>query len=159
MTPHGIVQRATKADADECSKSLRMEDRRELEEITGLSAYDCLYRGVLMGSPSLSLRTHGGDLVAILSVIPFGTRTGVIALSGTKAIEENRTSFLRGSRDVLVHLDTKFDTLVNICDARNTVHLRWLEWLGFTFIRKIDSYGPVGVPVIEFARIRKCANH
>jgi len=154
MTPHGIVTRSVMADAGECAAILREEDRRELEEIGGVPAIDSLKRGVLLGSPSLTLRTHTGDMVALMSVVPFGSRLGFIALSGTRLLEENRTAFLRGSRDVLAHLDTKFDTLCNVCDARNEVHIKWLKWLGFTFIRRIETYGAHGVPVYEFARIR-----
>lgn len=157
MTPHGFVTKATLADAAECAVMLRDADKRELEEVGQMAPLDALKAGVLMGAPSLALRTHSRELVALLSVVPFGSTTGVIALSGTTALEKSTTAFLRGSRDLLAHLDKKYDTLLNICDARNAVHLKWLQWLGFTFIRKIDRFGPAGVPVIEFARIRPCA--
>lgn len=153
MTPHGIVTRANLRDAAELAEILRPEDRRELEEITGSSALSNLQRSVLFGAPALSLRTLSGDLAGILSVVPVGYHHGVIAMSGSKVIEENSVAFLRGSRDVLAHLDTRFDTLFNVCDARNEVHHKWLRWLGFTFIRKIDRYGAHDVPVYEFARI------
>jgi hypothetical protein len=154
MTPHGIVTGATLADAEECALNLRPEDRRELEDLTGHPALDSLKRGVLLGAPSLTLRTLDGTLAAILTVVPYGERAGVVGMSGTKALEENTFATLRGSKDVLRHIDARFDTLFNVCDARNEVHIKWLRWLGFTFIRKIDRYGQGGVPVYEFARIR-----
>lgn len=156
MTPHGLVTRATLQDAIECAGMLRAEDARELSEVGGMAPVDALKVGVLLGEPSYALRTHSGDLVAILSVVPFGTSTGIVAMSGTSLLEQNSVSFLRGSLDVLAHLDATYETLFNICDARNEVHLKWLQWLGFTFLRKIDRYGPEQVPVIEFARIRPC---
>lgn len=157
MTPHGIVKRSTVDDAEELLRNLRKEDLRELEEVGGRPARHAIMGGVLLGAPSLTLRTHKEELVGILSVVRFGSGIGFIAMSGTDLITENRTAFLRGSRDVLAHLDTKFDMLLNVCDARNEVHIRWLRWLGFSLIRKIDHYGPHRVPVYEFARIRQCA--
>ena len=153
MTPHGIVTRAALADAEELDRNLRPEDRAELEDISGASALDCLRRSVLFGDPAYTLRTHSGELVGIVSVAPVSYLHGAIAMSGTPAIERVSTAFLRGSRDVLADIERRFDTLLNVCDARNEVHHRWLKWLGFTFIRKIDSFGPRGVPVYEFARI------
>lgn len=153
MTPHGIVTRSTFNDASELEKNLRAADRAELVDITGASALECLTGSVLFGSPAYTLRTHSGGMIGIVSVVPVGIGGGIISMSGTPLIEENRASFLRGSRDVLSHLEARFDTLYNVCDARNEVHHRWLKWLGFTFIRKIDRYGARGVPVYEFARI------
>lgn len=155
MTPHGIVQSATLADAKELEGKLRKADRRELEELTGKPALRSLQMAVLLGGPAWSLRAHNGDLAGILSVVPHGASRGIVAMSGTTLIEQHRTSFLRGSRDVLRHLDRNygFDTLLNVCDARNEVHVRWLRWLGFSIIRRIETYGDTGVPVYEFARI------
>jgi hypothetical protein len=157
MTPHGIVTRATLADAEELAANLRDCDRAELVDISGLEPGDTLKRGVLMGSPALTLRTHSGDMIGILTVVPFGATGGIISMSGTPLIEQTKVPFLRGSLDVLRHLDARFETLFNVCDARNEVHVRWLRWMGFSLIRKINHYGANQVPVYEFARIRKCA--
>lgn len=154
MTRHGIVTAATLADAEELARTLREADREELEGITGDPALRVLRSSILLGDPALTLRSAEGVLAGILSVVPVGLRHGVIAMSGTREIERSSTAFLRGSRDVMAHLDARFDTLFNVCDARNEVHHRWLRWLGFTFLRKIETYGARGVPVYEFARIR-----
>ena len=154
MTAHGKVSRSVWSDVAELDLILRPEDRRELEGITGEPALRSLQRAVVMGAPALTLRTHEGSMIGILSVVPMGYLHGAIAFSGSTLIEGNRTAFLRGSREVLATLDSSFDTILNVCDARNEVHHRWLKWLGFTFIRKIDRFGAKGVPVYEFARIK-----
>lgn len=155
MTPHGIVSRSTFADAHELDGLLRPEDRREVEEITGKPAIHNLLMGVVIGDPCWTLRDPDGGLLGILGVVPVGLRHGAIALSGTALLEQRRFNFLRGTLDVLAELEKTYDTLFNVCDARNTVHHRWLKWAGFNFIRKIDRFGAKGVPVIEFARITK----
>lgn len=132
---------------------------REAAEIAGISALDNLRRAVLFGDPCLTLRTNEGAMIGLLTIVPVGLIHGCIAFSGTPEIENNRMAFLRGSREILADLDSRYDTLMNVCDARNEVHHRWLKWLGFHFIRKIDRYGAEGVPVYEFARISptRCA--
>ncbi|AMD61441.1 hypothetical protein V6R85_02495 [Agrobacterium sp. CCNWLW32] len=155
MTPHGIVTRATFADAYELDAKLRPEDRKEVEDITGKPAIRNFLMGVVIGEPCLTLRDPEGELLGILGVVPVGVSGGSIALSGTALLEQRRTCFLRGTIDVLAELDRSYDTLFNVCDARNPVHHRWLKWAGFNFIRKIDRFGAKGVPVIEFARIRQ----
>lgn len=154
MTPHGIVSRSLLGDVDELVKNLREEDLREIEDVSGRGAREAILSGVILGEPSLTMRDLSGALIGILSVLPIGTQVGAVAFSGTPLIAHRKSAFLRGSRDILAHLDTQFDTLLNICDARNEVHHSWLKWLGFTFIRKIDRFGAHGVPVYEFARIR-----
>lgn len=153
MTPHGLTTRSTLADVVELDRNLRPEDRRELEDITGKDAKRSLFLAALAGDPCLTLRTHEGGLIGLLSVARVGLSGGAIAFSGTPLIEQHSTAFLRGSRDILAEVSKDYDTLFNVCDARNAAHHRWLKWLGFHFIRKIDHYGAREVPVYEFARI------
>lgn len=131
---------------------MRPEDRRELEEVANRPALRSLLFGVLASAPAHAFTAPSGALAGIVGVVPQGNGAGAIWLSATKDIERHRTAFLRGSREYLKGLP--YDTLFNIVDARNEVHIRWLRWLGFVFIRKIDSFGPNGVPVFEFARIK-----
>ena len=153
MTPHGIVARATFADAHELAAKLRPEDRREVEEITGKPALHNLLLAVAIGEPALTLRDHERGLIGIMGVARTGLHSGAVSFLGTSLIEQRSSAFLRGSREVLREVSKEYDTLFNVCDARNLVHQKWLKWLGFRFIRKIDRFGASGVPVIEFARI------
>lgn len=153
MTPHGIVTRATFADAHELDRLMRPEDRREVEDISGQPAIRNLLLGVLVGAPTLAVRSLEGELAGLLGVTPVGLQHGAISFLGTPVIERQSVAFLRGTRDVLDVLSRDYDTLFNVCDARNEVHHRWLKWCGFSFIRKIDQFGAAKVPVYEFARI------
>jgi hypothetical protein len=154
LTPHGLVTRTTAADTRELAASLRDADRLELESTSDRPVEKTLLFGALTSDPCLTLRTHEGALLGILGVVPDGAGVGVVWMAGTPLIEENRVSFLRGGRDVLAHLDRRYDVLHNAVDARNEVHIRWLRWLGFSFLRTVDNVGPRGITVIEFARIK-----
>lgn len=153
MTPHGLVTPATAADARELVQAMRPEDRREFEQVGNRPALQTVLLGVMTSAPAFTMRTLSGDLIGIAGVVQAQPDAAAVWMAGTPRIETASTAFLRGSRDLLTEFHRHYGTLFNICDARNTVHIRWLRWLGFTFIRQIDRHGPNGVPVIEFARI------
>lgn len=155
MTPHGIVRKATFEDAYELRDNIRYLDKRELEEIGNRPILSTLLAGVFLSEPALSLRSHNGDLVGIVGVMRTGLDHGAVWFAGTDKIDELSIPFLRGSKDVLREFDKTYSTLYNVCDARNPIHHRWLKWLGFSFIQRIEQYGPNEVPVYEFARITK----
>jgi len=157
LTPHGLVYPATMADAKELAETLREEDRREIVDISGQTPLHNFQLAVLIAKPCLVMRTHEGELVGIVGVVPVGLNRGAIAMSGTRLIEQIPKAFLRGSRDVLAYLERHYETLFNVCDARNHVHLKWLKWLGFSLIRRQDNYGVGKIEVIEFAKISTTA--
>jgi hypothetical protein len=61
--------------------------------------------------------------------------------------------FLRKSKEVLAEMQKKYPLLFNVVDARNEVHVKWIGWLGFTFVKKHLNWGPEGRMFYEFVRI------
>lgn len=62
-------------------------------------------------------------------------------LLGTDAVEENFRAFLRISSGWPNQLLQRYSVLRNFVDARNTVSIRWLEWLGFRLLEPVDISG------------------
>lgn len=62
-------------------------------------------------------------------------------LLGTDAVEENFRAFLRISRDWPAQLLSRYAVIRNVVDIRNTVSVRWLEWLGFRLSDPVDING------------------
>lgn len=149
---HCLISPATGFDADELDRLVRLEDRREFEDFSGSPFLQTLKIGVLVSAPAITLRDLEGNLAGILGVNPTGDREGAIWMACTGLIEKRQTAFLRGSREVLATLHRKYDLLHNVVDARNGVHVRWLKWLGFTFLRQIE-HGPQKLPAWEFAKL------
>lgn len=151
ITKHANISFTEISDVDELLKCLRPIDIREIEDVGGRTPRENLLLGYLLGEPCLTLRTTKGEMIGILTVVPSAYRAGVIAMVGSKLLEQHQMAFLRGSKDVLHYLDQHYDLLYNICDCRNTCHHKWLKWLGFTFFR-LDKYKNMKVPVFSFAR-------
>ena len=61
----------------------------------------------------------------------FGVDDGIIWLIGTDEISNHPISFYRVSKKIFPLLCEGYDSLCNYVDTRNTLSLRWLQWLGF----------------------------
>lgn len=93
----------------------------------------------------------GDDTVCMFGVTPVSLLGGVGApwLIGTEHVERYQMAFLRHSRPMVAAMLQRFPLLINHVDARNTVAVRWLRWLGFAMAEPAP-YGPFGVPFRKF---------
>ena len=138
-------------DARYISANLRQADRLECEALTGAPPEIILPQ--LVGKPGVITWEVDGVPVLMGGVDPSIPKVGVAWMTTTNDIIKHRYKFLRLCRPMLAKLHKDYPILTNMVDARNTLHIRWLKWLGFVFTRKIEKWGAHGVPFIEFARL------
>jgi len=81
-----------------------------------------------------------------------GVRVGCVWMVGTPGISRISTTFLKQSRKWVDTLHNYYPVLWNWVYASNTVHIRWLKWLGFKIIG-MGSRGPHGLPFYQFIRV------
>ncbi|WP_412058440.1 hypothetical protein [Bartonella sp. DGB2] len=157
MIKHLDIKPTIQTDLDELNTLARFEDKREVEDITGRPLIDNLEYGYLNAQPCISARTLDGQLLAIIGIVPdsklnheiYG-RFGRIAMVGTQALPRHRTAVLRGSQAYLKTLEKDYDFLHNVCDARNSLHIKWLKWLGFSVGETHFPHGARQIPVHYF---------
>lgn len=134
---------------------LRKADREECQAATGREPHGVLLDGLNMGDITLTLRDKNGLRVGVCGVVPSHIPdAGAIWLCATDDIYQNQITFLRQSREALKELQRDYLALFNCVDSRNTIHMKWLKWMGFTFINKHEKYGAEQRPFYEFVRIR-----
>ena len=90
--------------------------------------------------------------VAIFGINDVGNNVGAIWLLATDKLKDIQYSFLRENKKVIDFLNTKYKILWNFVDCRNSLHIKWLKWCGFKFIRK-TNYGVLQKPFYEIIRI------
>ena len=74
---------------------------------------------------------------------------GLIWMLCTPEVERYPHTFARQAKKFI---DSRTEPLLwNIVDKRNTVHLKLLQFLGFTFLREL-KYGPNQLTFIEFCK-------
>ena len=157
-----IVRNSEVEDAIRMAHNLRKADMNELKAVRGndLDTAHVLYEGI-KNSDKPRTFVIDGEPSAIYGVVNQNEpnlNVGWVWLLGTDRIKEAKTFFLKHSKKELEEQGKEYDVLANYVDARNTVHIKWLKWLGFKFLREVNNYGKEQRKFYEFARVNiKCA--
>ena len=136
-------------DCHYLADKLRYEDKREILDATGFTPLSGLIYSYVSTEVCFTILDEDNIPVGMFGV----SKDGAIFLLASNEIKRIRFSFLRESRKVVDFLNTKYPILWNFVDCRNELHLRWLKWCGFKFLRKI-KYGVSLKPFYEFIRIK-----
>ena len=145
---------ATEADCHFLSARLRAADRAEVAA-GGTDPLAALLGGLHSSLEAVAGVDESGEpvILAGLAAIPEHPLVGTVWALGSDAVRDHRVSFLRQSRTLCAHFHERFPVLMNLVDARNTVHIEWLRWMGFTFVRRWPEMGPQRLPFIEFVKL------
>jgi hypothetical protein len=154
MYPLVEIRPATVEDA--LALVLRQADREEVEALTGRDAREALVESDVRSAAAWAGLANG-ELVCRFGVVPVSLVgvTGIPWLLGSDAVTRYGRPFLRRNRAYLREMLREFPVLRNVVDARNTVSIRWLEWLGFT-LGTPQPMGVCGLPFIPFEMSAPC---
>ena len=147
---------STILDVSWVADGMRQADVEEVKAQSGLTPRESLLYSFFMSSPCMTIVSRHGDPIGMWGVVPEGQTAGRIWMLGRDEMltdVHDKWEFLRQSRIHLANLHAMYPVLFNFVDARNAVHLRWLRWMGFTFISRNDNYGPEKRTFYEFVRI------
>jgi hypothetical protein len=132
---------------------LRKEDLAEVQG-RGNDPLDSLIRGYLHGDRCWTLLADGVPAAIYgISKTSDTPRSGALWLLGTDDIYKHRSEFVRISRSRVAEISAPYDFVWNFVDSRNDLHIRWLRWLGFTFIRSTTEVSVDGTLFYEFVKI------
>jgi hypothetical protein len=151
-----VVRLSKLTDVPIVARNMRKEDIKEVKAGLGASPEGSLLYAYFMSKPCLTVISRHGHLMAMGGVVPEGKDTGRIWLLGCQSMVDDSLDkrwFLRKSKEVLAEMQKKYPLLFNVVDARNEVHVKWIGWLGFTFVKKHLNWGPEGRMFYEFVRI------
>ena len=131
---------------------LRQEDKQEILAGSGLTPYEALLIGFKNSVVVFTIFNPKNKPVGIFGVDDLGNGVGGIWLLATKDLAKIQIAFLKQCREVVKFLNTKYKILWNFVDCRNQLHIKWLRWCGFKFIRKLNR-GVLQKPFYEIIRI------
>jgi hypothetical protein len=142
-------------DPDQLNSRLRVADLQEIQAVSREDSLTILKQSAAWSDPCFTIIDQKDIPIAIFGVVPdpLTVALGRIWLLGSNDIVHNSATFLRHSRQWIEKLHERYPTLWNYVDARNEVHIRWLKWCGFTFLRRIEEYGVERRPFYEFERV------
>jgi len=139
-------------DCDFIAKRVRAADLYDVRA-AGMKPLQSLLRGYVYSKEVRTICLPDGTPTAMFGVAPFKVddlNIGSIWLLGTDDIIQYRWKFLRESRYWLNRMSDGFDLMCNSVHKDNAEHIKWIKWLGFSFLRHTESHGE---QVIEFAKI------
>lgn len=144
---------ATPSDCRYMVGRIRPADATEVAA-TGGTVGKALLNGLHYSTLAMVGADENDHPVCMGGVVPSGDPlVGYVWMLATTEIEKHKMSFLRRSMPWVEDWNTQFPLLTNAVDARNELHIKWLDWLGFVFIRRFP-HGPERRPFIEFVRLR-----
>jgi hypothetical protein len=131
-----VVHEATLEDVRAMSSRLRPEDAREIETGCGLAPDKGLELSFLLSVQCYVIRpTEDAEPVAIFGVGPdaFNREKGIVWMLATTDVSKHALGVIEVSRQALDYFLTLYPRgLHNLADARNTLHIRWCQLMGFT---------------------------
>jgi hypothetical protein len=146
----------TGATLDHCrylAPRLREEDKAECMAAAGASPEIALVASLYTSEMALTLIGKCGNPIGMFGLTPgHGPDDRCIWMLATPAIQDNTVQFLRESREWISEANRTHPLLWNWVDSRNELHIKWLEWNGFTFINRAPVI-PGGPDFIHFVRI------
>ena len=153
----GHVREFQAGDAAALAPHLRMADLQEIQAASGQPPITALLVGAEQSAPSCTVIGNSGKVAGMFGVVPEGDFGRVWMLGSDELVAPPLSrQFIRECRQFLAFMERPYLAIGNVIDARNVVHIRWLKWMGFTFINCIPEYGIERRPFLEF--IKLCAN-
>ena len=143
---------STLEDIKYLAPRLRREDKQEILAGSGLLPYEALHLGFKHAVIVFTIVNPKNKPIGIFGVDDVGQGIGGIWLLATKDLATIKIAFLKECREVVKVLNSKYKILWNYVDCRNEVHIKWLKWCDFKFLRK-TNYGVLQKPFYEFIRI------
>lgn len=117
---------------------LREADQREALALDGRPAILHLLEAVSLPSSNAFTVFYDNVPCGIFGVIEEAPEIGNPWMVGTPLLFKEREAF-RISREVVDQMNWRYPLLRNAIHARNSVHIRWLEWMGFTIGKPFRS--------------------
>lgn len=144
-------RKATMEDALYLSQNLREADARELEIVSGPDIKGSLEQFIRESRECYVAVTEDDLPKFVFGTTPSGiSGLGYIWMVGTPEIEDHWIQIIRETRPWLKRISGDYKVLGNAVWKHNEVHIRWLRWAGFVFLREVSIYDE---PFYEFATL------
>jgi hypothetical protein len=131
---------AEAAHASSIAPRLRTADRDEIHAVSGQDPEAALLNGIRMSAKAITLLIDDQP-EAIFGVVEKDKQTGIVWMLGTDELVREPKRFWIAGKSWLTTLHMTWPVLTNYIDARNEVHIRWLERMGAKFHGTEPEFG------------------
>ena len=146
------IVRATLEDCRELAENMREEDRWEVFHAAGLQSHEAVMVS-MASSEYIYAGKINGKVVCIFGVGEVSPGVGCPWMLATDLLTTVKKTFLRHCRPFVEAMNERYPLLTNKVWVENTTHIRWLKWLGFTFLPH-KTVTASGATFQDFVRIK-----
>lgn len=133
---------------------LRKQDVDEVMASSGLEPLEALTLSFEISEETNSIISDDGEVIGMFGVSKTDDPlVGCPWLLASDRLPEVRKKFLPQSYEWVKEVNKRYPLLFNCVDTRNTKAIRWLKYLGFTFVEHIEEFGVGRIPFYAFVRI------
>ncbi|WP_026792985.1 hypothetical protein [Pleomorphomonas oryzae] len=132
---------ACAAHCQSIGERLRLSDEVEVWRAGRVGPVEALRRSMSQSTAFTVLIDGQPEIMYGVGDLDVLAGIGGVWLLGTDAIARNWRWFLRATAEGLPSLFTRHTVLRNAVDRDNFPSLRWLKWLGATFLTEVDVHG------------------
>ena len=153
------IRPALSTDAIELALKMRKADLQEIQANLGEDPLTVLEHGIAQSRPSYAVVNKADRLFALFGVVPdtVAADVGLVWLLASDELAKYPFFVLRNTGKWIEILQQQYRVLWNHIDARNELHIRWLQWSGFTLVKRIENFGVEQRPFYEFEKVRASA--
>lgn len=138
------------------SRNMRDADAQECKAAAGMAPELALLLSTKVATECHTMVSPSGEAVGICGLGPGLTDNDrQVWMLCTNDLLKHKRLFLEESRAWIEEKSKRY-LLWNHVDARNTVHVRWLKWLGANFHGSHTS-PYTGTPLLHFTKVTLCA--
>lgn len=152
----GYTRPSVVADIMPVATGMRAEDKAEVAAGCGQKPEEALLFCFFQSNPCMTIVGRNRSPIGMWGAVDQGGKVGRVWLLATNELVDDKPisiQFLRQAKPWLQSMFDRYDVLFNYADARNVVHIKWLRWMGFTFIAEHSNYGAGGLPFLEFVKV------
>ncbi len=153
-----IGRGAMPADIEYLATRIRSADKQEVYAVSGLDIGGALWYCVRNSTLQYTMFSPEREPVGLFGFCVISTEGGLVEAtpwmlcSDTLAEKHPMTFMKECKRQVPQYLDM-YDILWNYVDVRNTLHVKWLQLMGFKFINTVP-HGQFNLPFHLFVRTK-----
>lgn len=147
-----VVREATLSDIDYLSENIRECDKQEIWAMSNSTPHQAFLIGY-NNSDTPYVVELDGKAIAMFGVSGRKGDVGIPWMLATDGIKKMRKEFLIECKPHLEAMHKDYPLLTNFVWEKNTTHIVWLKWLGFTF-GEIIPLGVDGENFIQFYKVK-----
>jgi len=146
------IRESRRVDCYELSKSLKKEDVQEIFASSGNNPIQVLLRAYLYSARYCYSVVLDNKVVGMFGITKLRDGVGIPWLLGSNVLTQFPLAFHKETKEYLDKFMKEFKVLFNYVDQRNTIAIKWLKILGFTFTKLIHEFGYQKKPFFEFVK-------